>query len=45
MLCGYAGAWLSRRQRTVPDDVVAFLRREQLQRLKASLLHGRRNRS
>jgi poly-beta-1,6-N-acetyl-D-glucosamine synthase len=35
MLCGYLWAGVSRKKRAVPDDLVRFLRKEQLQRLRA----------
>jgi hypothetical protein len=37
MLCGYAWAVLSRKPVKVPDDVIRYLRREQMGRLRARL--------
>jgi hypothetical protein len=37
MLCGYLWAGMSRKKRAVPDDLVRFLRKEQIGRLRACL--------
>jgi glycosyltransferase involved in cell wall biosynthesis len=37
MLCGYVWATLSRKPKKVPDDVIRYLRREQMGRLRARL--------
>ncbi len=45
ILCGYFYAFISKYKREVPDDVISFLRKEQLKRIWNILRIGKQNKS